>query len=77
MSGTQNQAKQLLAQALKVDPATVDNTTALGVTPQWDSLAHMSLVLSLEDRLGRQLTPQAIVAITGLKDVIELLASEN
>ena len=74
MSAAQDQAVQLLAEALKVDPALVDDTTALGITPQWDSLAHLNLILSLEDRLGRKLEPQAIVSITGLKDVVTLLA---
>lgn len=77
MSGTQDQAVRLLAGALQIDPSAVDGSTALGVTPQWDSLAHLRLILSLEDRLGRQLTPQAIVAIHGLKDVVSLLASED
>jgi acyl carrier protein len=77
MSDAPHQAARLLAGALQIDPSAVDNTTALGVTPQWDSLAHLRLILSLEDELGGRLTPQAIVAINGLEDVVSLLASED
>jgi len=40
------------------DESEVDASTALGTTLQWDSLAHMRLILALEERLGRRLDPE-------------------
>jgi acyl carrier protein len=68
-------ARELLAQALTIDIAMVDEATCPGVTPQWDSLAHMNLALSIEKNIGRQLDPETILAIASLKDIENLLQS--
>ena len=37
--------------------------TQVGSLPQWDSIAHLSIVMSFEERLGRQLTSEEIVSL--------------
>ncbi len=75
MSDTRKLAIELLAQALKIDVVMVDEIAAPGITPQWDSLTHMNLVLSIEKYTGRQLDTGEIVAIASLQDVENLLRS--
>jgi len=67
------EAIALLAEALLMAPEAIDERTALGLTRQWDSLAHMRLILGLEERLGRQLGPREIIGIGCLRDVVALL----
>mgnify|MGYP001177216539 CR=1 FL=1 len=67
----------LRAKALNMDMAAVDETTALGVTPEWDSLGHVNLIVALEERLGRHLEPEAIVGISGMQDIVLLLEAEG
>jgi len=74
MNSSTDKATLLVAQALMLTPEEVSPDTALGATPQWDSLAHMRLILSLEEYLGRQLNPEAIISITTLSDVNNILA---
>ena len=76
MSQALDQAIMLTANALHVEPSAISASTGLGFTAQWDSLAHMRLVLALEERLGRQLDAEAIIGIATLQDVVDLLASE-
>ena len=66
-------ARRLLAGALDVPPDTIGPQTRLGVVPQWDSLAHMRLVLAIEDLLGRQLAPHEILSIDGLDTVAAIV----
>ena len=77
MSAAREQARSLSAQALKLAPDDIDEQTAPGVTPQWDSLAHMNLILALEEQLGRQMDAEAIVSIAGLADVIAVLETDG
>lgn len=67
------QTRDVLGDALGVAPSEVTDGTALGMTAQWDSLAHMRLILALEERLGRQLGPDDIVSISQACDVEALL----
>lgn len=77
MSKPHQQAVALLTEALMVAADHIDDGTALGLTRQWDSLAHMRLILALEERLGRQLGPQQIVGIGSFADVVALLDASD
>ncbi len=46
---------------------------AIGRTERWDSLAHMRMVLLLEEHLGRFLETEAMLAIESLSEVAVLL----
>lgn len=70
-----NEALAMLAEALQVDAGQVDASTALGHTIEWDSLAHMRLILALEDCLGRALVAEEILAVASLEDVVAVLGS--
>lgn len=69
----QQTALQLLADALMLTPETVPAGARLGAVEQWDSLAHTRLLMAIEEKLGRQLTPDEAVAIECADDVARLL----
>ena len=66
-------ARRLLAAALQIEPPQVGPEAAIGRTERWDSLAHMRLVLGLEEHLGGVLETEAMLAIESLSDVAVLL----
>ena len=71
----QDLAKALLAQAFHVEPDSVAADVAIGGDERWDSLAHLRLMLALEDRLGRLLDPVEIEAVTSVADIARLLGA--
>jgi len=72
-SASATMATALLAEALMLAPADIGPQTALGGTPQWDSLAHLRLVLGLEAALGRSLSTDEMLAIADVDSVAALL----
>ena len=72
MSDISLQAMQLLATALSIEASDIDSSTMLGTT-YWDSLAHMRLILLLEETLGYELGPEMIVSIFRLSDIEAIL----
>ena len=66
-------ARRLLAAALQIKPPQVDPDAAIRWTERWDSLAHMRLMLLLEEHLGRFLETEAMLGIESLSDVAVLL----
>ena len=66
-------ARRLLAAALQVNPNQVDPEAAIGRTERWDSLAHMRLMLLMEEHLGHLMETEAMLAIESLSDVAVLL----
>lgn len=68
-------AREFLARVLELPEVPPDAT--LGHPPAWDSLAHMRLVLALEEVLGHQLSPVQIVSLAGLADIQALLDDQR
>ena len=66
-------AKKIVSQALMMEQKDVSEKTQLGITTQWDSLAHMRLVLAIEDEIGHQLAPEAMILLGKFLPVMPLL----
>lgn len=67
-------AERLLAEVLNMSDVPQDAT--LGQPQEWDSLAHMRLVLELEQVTGHPLSPMQIISLSGLAD-IEAVPARN
>jgi acyl carrier protein len=76
MSGS-SAAKRLLAEATGAEAAFVPDDARIGSFERWDSLAHMRLVLALEQLVGRQLDPDEVVEIESLDDVRAILEANH
>ena len=72
-----SRAKSLLAEAANCDPAAIADNAAIGGFEPWDSLAHLRLVLALEEQIGHQLDPDESVRIETLSDIAALLAANE
>ena len=40
--------------------------------PQWDSIGHVTIILELEEALGRMLSPEEIATISSVGDIARL-----
>ena len=68
------EARALLATALEIEAAAVPDDAQIETLEAWTSVAHLRLVLAIEERLGAELKPDDAVAIASLADVMALLA---
>ena len=70
-------AKQLLAEAISADSAAVPDDARIGSFERWDSLAHMRLILGLEQQVGRELDTDEVLRIECLEDVRRILQANG
>ena len=66
-------ARHLLAEALAVDESALPADARIGSIEQWDSLAHMRILLALEERIGKPLDAEAAIAIGSVDDIAQVL----
>lgn len=66
-------AKTLLAEATQRSPEEVPDSASVDTWDAWDSLSHMRLIMGMEQHLGRELPPEAVVDIASLDDVVKYL----
>lgn len=69
--------KALIAAALKIPATELRETTAMANTPAWDSLAHMDLVLAVEDRYNVNLDGDEIARMVSLAAIAAVLKSRG
>lgn len=67
-------AKSLLAEALLLDAGSVADDARIGSIDKWDSLAHMRLLMAIEERLGKPLDAETAAGIESVADVARVLA---
>jgi len=67
----------LIAAALKLPPTATEPGTSMKNTPAWDSLAHMELIIGIEDRYRVVLDADEIADMTSVASIIGQLAKRG
>lgn len=70
---TQQRARALLAAVLGLDGGDIPDDAGMTTLAAWDSLAHVRIVLRLEQELGRALEPEQVLALRDLRGLAALL----
>jgi citrate synthase len=70
------EVKALLADALAIPSLTgIPDDAQLDVFSRWDSLAHIQVMMALEQRFTIELTPELILELTSLPKIVAYLQS--
>jgi len=56
--------RSLMAEIFRVAPDQIGPEAQLGELPQWDSMAHMDLMVALESRFGIEISAETISQLT-------------
>lgn len=68
----------VVANALRVDPAAISDDLEFNSIPEWDSVNHVALILALEETYGLVISDDQIVTLTrygAIREFIEAHAS--
>ncbi|HEY3900170.1 MAG TPA: acyl carrier protein [Chthoniobacter sp.] len=68
---------RILADTLGTDAAVMTEDTSTENTPEWDSVAHLNLVLSLEKAFGQRFTPEEFMEMQSVAAIKRVLASHG
>lgn len=68
-----DQIQSLLAESLRVPPEQVSSDLQFGDLPEWDSMGHMEVMISLEARFGVEINPDTIADLTSIAAIRQYL----
>ena len=74
MSALPPHPRELLAEALGVEPATIADEAAMSNVPNWDSFTHLTFMMALESHFGVRLHDQSIAACKSLAGACRYLS---
>ena len=74
MSDLHKDCVALLCKALGVSEDQINSDTSIHTHQAWDSLAHLRLVLAIEEKLDGRLTPEKSLSVVDYTSVYILLS---
>ena len=70
---TLDSARALLAEAVGLPANAIADDATFDRVERWDSIAHLRLVLALEERIGRQVTAEETMELFTLRQIADFL----
>ena len=68
---------EVVANALRVDPAALNDDLEFNSIPEWDSVNHVALILSLEETYGLTISDDQIVTLTRYRAIREFIEAHT
>ena len=65
--------RALVSEALQVPEDQITPDLAFGDIPQWDSMGHMEVLMSLENHYGIEINPDTITELVSLPTIYDYL----
>lgn len=69
--------REVFADVLRVDAASIDANSSTKTTRNWDSLRHVELVVAIEERFGVSFSAAEVFALTSVQGFCDVLAKKN
>jgi acyl carrier protein len=67
----------IMSVVFNVPAESINEHSSTNTISSWDSLKHMSLIVSLEEQLGCEFTDEQISEMTSFEKIIEIVLSLN
>ena len=73
----EDKLKRLLAKKLRIEPNTIDSNIKLNSVPDWDSLAHINIIIELNTEFGLEINPENVQNLTSFDKILVALENNN
>lgn len=67
--------REVVANALRVEPERITDDLEFNSIPEWDSVNHVALILSLEEAYGLTISDDQIIELTRFTAIRDLVAA--
>ena len=63
----------IIAKTFNIDRTAVDENASMDNVPEWDSLNHLRLIMSIEEEFGISLDPEDIVRFQDFQSALTII----
>ncbi len=68
---------EIVANTLGISPEMLSVDSRVGDVPEWDSLAHLTVLNSLEESFGVKWTFEQTLELESIRDILNLLGADR
>ena len=73
----ENKLIEIIAEALEIDKTVAENDLKLDPEDNWDSIALLSLIASIDEEFDIQLDGDKLAECTSISDILKLLEDNS
>ena len=70
-SKIEEQVKGIIAKVLEAPIEEINEDTAIGDIPSWDSLHHLQIIAAIEKNFGFRFTPDVMMDLEDVGDIVK------
>lgn len=70
MKGTLEEVVEIIARILGIEAAQIEEDTAIGDLPEWDSLHHIQIITAIENKFGFRFMPDVMMDLEDVSDIV-------
>ena len=67
---TEEKVKNIIAETIGVDITEIEDDTAIGDFPSWDSLSHLQIIAKIEEEFDIRFTPDIMMDMEDVSDIV-------
>ena len=67
---SEERIRKIIAEILKVNENSIQEDTAIGDIPSWDSLNQLRILAAVESEFGIQFTPDVLMEMEDFSDIV-------
>lgn len=71
---TDEKVIEVVAKALDVEASRISVDSEIGSLPEWDSLGHLTIVRSLQEEFGIELSIDDVIECESVRDFVETIS---
>jgi acyl carrier protein len=75
--GARNALYEIFVREIRLRPEDFTEELTYNSIPEWDSQAHILLVVAMEEKFGIEIEPDEVVRITSVRKMLDLLKSKG
>ena len=68
--GIEEKIRKIMAEILEITEEEIEENSAIGDFPNWDSLHHLKIISTIEKEFGIQFTPDVLMDIEDFGDIV-------
>ena len=77
MGNLRNTILEIFVKEIGLDPGEFTDTLAYNSVPEWDSQAHLLIVMAIEEKFDVTLESDEVVKMTSVRKILDLLQSRG
>ena len=74
---TLEKIKKIIADVCGVDVSVVNESSSVGDFPSWDSMAHLTILSTIEEELNVDFEPEEMMDFESVSDIVKAVANKQ